>query len=507
MRNFVEKNNGQTFFFYILLAVFFLRIALAAWIPMTGDEAYFIVWGKNLDYGYYDHTPFVGWLLALFLTISDAAWWLRLPSVLLPIVISYSIYRILSPRLPEAAVWCALAYLLTPVNLVNILITTDTPLIFFSFVSVWFFYQAIYISESKRDFILAGLFLGLAFFSKYFAVLLGFSFGFYIVLFHRDKKNLIGLGLILLMVAPFVGLNLLWNYNHCGNNILFNLFNRTASADNPLVSLAKYLVMMIYLLSPVLIYFLIKNKSAIKKQWSDNLSRIYMWLAFFPLALFLIVLFRKQIGLHWVLSFYPFIFIAVAGVLSVKQWRWTFHFMWVLSLIHVVALSSIMLLPVETFANKKEAVENLTFGKYPEEVLAKLKPYEKDYTFGTISYGMSSVLSYYSRKHVIVFAKGSFHAREDERLTNYKELSGKDILIFKRTALNLDKLSKYFISSERKSFKVREATFELLIGKGFKYDLYHKEVLNPINQDFYAIPDWLPVGQCEFKDKYGFNSK
>jgi len=137
-------------------------------------------------------------------------------------------------------------------------------------------------------------------------------------------------------------------------------------------------------------------------------------------------------------------------------------------------------------------------------VLAKLKPYEKDYTFATISYGMSSVLSYYSRKHVIVFAKGSFHAREDERLTNYKELNGKNILIFKRTALNLDKLSKYFISSERKSFKVREATFELLIGKGFKYDLYREEVLKPVNQTFYAIPDWLPVGQCEFKEKYNF---
>ncbi len=504
MRNFIEKNNGQTFFFYVLLAVFFLRIALAVWIPMTGDEAYFIVWGKNIDYGYYDHTPVVGWLLALFLTVSDATWWLRLPSVLLPIVISYGIYRILLARLPQAAVWCALAYLVAPVNIINILITTDTPLIFFSFVSAWFFYQAVTVSESRRDFILAGLFLGLAFFSKYFAVLLGLSFGFYIILFHRDKRNLMGLALILLMVAPFVGLNLLWNYNHCWNNILFNLFNRTASADNSFVSLIKYLGIMIYLISPVLIYFLITNKSLIKKHWSDKNHQIFMWLAFFPLVLFLLLLIRKQIGLHWVLSFYPFVFIAAAGILSLKQWRWTFHFMWILSLLHVLGLSSLMLLPVETFANKKEAVENLTFGKYPEEVLAKLKPYEKDYTFATISYGMSSILSYYSRKHVIVFDKASFHAREDERLTNYKELDGKNILIFKRTTLNLDKLSKYFSNSERKSFKVREATFELLIGKGFNYNLYREEVLKPINQDFYAIPDWLPVGQCGFKDKYYF---
>ena len=507
MRGLMEKNNGQTFFFYVLFAVFFLRVALAAWLPMTGDEAYFIVWGKNLDYGYYDHTPFVGWLLAALLTVSDAAWWLRLPSVLLPIVLSYGIYRILLPRLPQIAVWAALAYLAAPVNIINILITTDTPLIFFSFISAWFLYQALYESESKQDFLLAGLFLGLAFFSKYFAVLLGISYGLYIVLFHRSKKNLIGLALILLMVAPFVAINLFWNYNHCWNNILFNLFNRTAGADDSLTSLMKYVGMLIYLFSPVLIYFLIKNKSSIKKQWSANIYRLYLWLAFFPLVLFLAVLIRKEIGLHWVFSFYPFTFIALAGVLSLKQWRWTFHFMWVLSLIHAIGLSSVMLLPVETFSNKKEAVENLIFGKYPEEVLEKVKPYEKDYTFATISYGMSSVASYYSRKHFIVFERASFHAREDERLTDYKKLDGKNILIFKRTESNLDKLSKYFTTSERKSIKVREATFELLIGNKFKYELYREEVLKKVNRDFYAIPDWLPVGQCEFKDKYSFTEK
>ena len=83
----------------------------------------------------------------------------------------------------------------------------------------------------------------------------------------------------------------------------------------------------------------------------------------------------------------------------------------------------------------------------------------------------------------------------------------KNILIFKRTVPNLDKLGKYFVSSERKTIKVREATFELLIGNKFNYSLYREEVLKKVNHDFYAIPDWLPVGQCEFKNKYGFNDK
>ncbi len=504
----IDKINGQALFFKALIAVFLIRLFLSAWLPMTGDEAYFIVWGKNLDYGYYDHTPMVGWLLSLFLTVSDAAWWLRLPSVVLPILLSYGIYQALKSCQPQVAAWVALCFLVAPVNVINVLITTDTPLIIFSFVSAWLLYSALYESDTAKEwsvkFLLSGLFLGLAFFSKYFAIFLGLTYGIYIVLFHRNKKGLLGLSLILLMVSPFVFLNLLWNYNNCWNNILFNLFNRTASANNPVVSLAKYLLMLIYLFSPLIIFYVLKNRNNFKSIYSDKFNKFYLWLAVFPLFLFLLLVIRKQVGLHWVFSFYPFVFIAFSGLLNTKQWRWVFHFMWVFSLIHILALSSIMLLPVETFASKKEAVENITIGKYPNEVFSQLEQYEKDYQFATISYGMSSVASYYTRKHFIVFDKASFHAREDERLVDYRKLEGKNILIFKRTAINLDKYSRYFSSSERKSFKVREATFELLLGKGFNYKLYREEVLKEINRDFYEIPSWLPVGQCEFKSKYNF---
>jgi 4-amino-4-deoxy-L-arabinose transferase-like glycosyltransferase len=501
----LEKQNAQSLFFKAITIVFFIRLTLAIWVPITGDEAYFIIWGKNLDYGYYDHTPMVGWLLALFLLISDATWWLRLPSVLLPIILSYLMFRTLQPRHPQVSVWVALVYLVAPVNIINFLITTDTPLIFFSFISTMYFYRAIYETESKQNFILSGLFLGLAFFSKYFAVFLGISYGIYIILFHRNRKGLIGLGLILLMVVPFVLLNLLWNYNHCWNNILFNVFNRTQGFNDPVVSLMKYAAILLYLFSPVMIYFVFKNRADFKKQRSDYFTHTYLWLIAVPLILFLLLTIKKEVGLHWLFSFYPFAFIAIAGLLSVKQWRWTFHFMWLFSLLHIIAVVSVMTLPVETFINKKEAVQNLVFGKYPQEVLENLKPYEDDYTFATISYGISSVASYHARRKFIVFDKASFHAREDERLTNYKELNGKNILIFKRTSSNLDKLSKYFSSSERKTFKVREATFELLVGNKFNYELYREEILKEINNEFYAIPDWLPVGQCEFKNKYGFN--
>jgi len=146
---------------------------------------------------------------------------------------------------------------------------------------------------------------------------------------------------------------------------------------------------LIYLFYPVLIFYIIKNRKGLKNIYLNKFNHFFIWIAVFPLFLFLLLVIRKQVGLHWVFSFYPFIFIAFSGLLNVKQWRWGFHFMWIFSLVNVIALSSLMLLTVNSFSEKKEAVENLIIGKYPNEVFSQLKQYEKDYQFSTISYGMS----------------------------------------------------------------------------------------------------------------------
>jgi 4-amino-4-deoxy-L-arabinose transferase-like glycosyltransferase len=85
---------NEALFYRILWLTLAIKLVFAAWIPLTGDEAYFIGWGKNLDYGYYDHPPMVGWWLAGLLQVSDAVSWLRLPSVLLTTFIGWAIYQL-----------------------------------------------------------------------------------------------------------------------------------------------------------------------------------------------------------------------------------------------------------------------------------------------------------------------------------------------------------------------------------------------------------------------------
>ncbi|HEY6093649.1 MAG TPA: glycosyltransferase family 39 protein, partial [Gallionellaceae bacterium] len=127
--------NLKAAFNYVLLVTLLLKLALAALLPMSGDEAYFLVWARHLDFGYYDHPPMAGWFLHLLLYLGNSEWVLRLPAVLTSTLIGYGIYRMLRPLDEHKAALVAILFLISPLNVLNVLVTTDTPLILFAFLS------------------------------------------------------------------------------------------------------------------------------------------------------------------------------------------------------------------------------------------------------------------------------------------------------------------------------------------------------------------------------------
>jgi hypothetical protein len=70
-----------------------LKIALLWFVPLTGDEAYFIVWGQDLSLGYYDHPPAVGWVLYLLSGIADNLVVYRSFAFFAAIAIAYLLYQ------------------------------------------------------------------------------------------------------------------------------------------------------------------------------------------------------------------------------------------------------------------------------------------------------------------------------------------------------------------------------------------------------------------------------
>ena len=113
-----------------------IKLALAAGFPITGDEAFFYQWGVFPAWGYSDHPPMVGWLIAALRALGgDHPLVLRSATLLVTSVIALGVVDLLRRFLPEereASAWLAGAvYLAMPWSWLFVLVTTDTPLIFF----------------------------------------------------------------------------------------------------------------------------------------------------------------------------------------------------------------------------------------------------------------------------------------------------------------------------------------------------------------------------------------
>jgi len=491
---------AQRLFWTILAATLLLKLGLAAWLPLTGDEAYFYLWAKYPAAGYYDHPPMVGWLLHLLLYVGQAEWWLRLPAVLLNSLVGWGLYRVLMPRLgEEKAALIGVLYLLTPMSLTMVLVATDTPLILFAFLSAW----ALLIATEREDYrwyLLAGMLLGLAFLSKYFAVLLGLAFGVYLLLIRRSRRNAIGLLLLFVAVLPFAAWSVWWNYNHCWDNVLFNLFNRHSGAKADLSGPFFFIGMMLYLITPPLLWYGWRHRS----DWMQKLQagELFSWLWLLPMLLFLLLSFNAQIGLHWVLAFYPFLFLALPGLFTHRELRRSIRFMAVFSVIHLVLLGAFLLLPLQTWKSHTLLHHDLVYGMYTDEFWDEVKPYARGRHLATGNYAYSAMLEYVSGRRVAVFGDASKHGRQDDILTDFRRFNGEGMAILLYAYRHVPRYKRYFERAELHTLTVRGARHFLLVGDGFDYSRYRDDILDQVREKYYRMPWFLPAGSCYFYDRY-----
>jgi hypothetical protein len=478
------------------------RLWLSAALPLTGDEAYFLTWGVYPDFGYYDHPPMAGWLLYLMHGISNAAWVLRLPVVLLPFALAAGVYFALRRVDENKAALAALAFMLLPANVWAVLITTDTPLIFFSFASV----LAFWLGLTKRApgwQALAGALLGLAFLSKYFAVLLGLAYLVYTVCAPRGRRDWRGLALVVICSLPFAMVNLWWNYEHCWANLMFNAYNRNTGAGagwswkTPLL----YVVSVLYVLSPVALWQLAKGRESVRAALADPATRFFAFMFAFPFGFFAVLSLVKQIGLHWLLGFVPFFFVLAGWTLSREQLRRSVVYLGAFSALHVAAIAVAATLPLETWKNTR-VYDGIVYHVRIDDVLRELKPYEGQFALAADGYSAAVTASYYSGKYFFVFGRGSSYARQDDILTDFRPLDGKDILVLRKDPPEDPDYRPYFRSVEYKEFTLSGATFHIVLGRGFDFPAYREGALKAVRDRLYAIPRYLPQGRCYFCERY-----
>jgi len=468
---------------------------------MSGDEAYFIVWAQHPDFGFYDHPPMVGWLLQMLLSVGHSEVVLRLPAILLSSLIGLGIYRILKPYDEIRAALVAILFLVSPLNILNVLITTDTPLILFVFLS-----SAALVAALKNNrllwYALSGALLGMAFLSKYFAVLLIPGYVAYFILSGKSKQKTAGFILLLLAALPFALLNFYWNYTHCWDNILFNLYNRNEGEEYSAGTVAIFLGTQIYLMTPPVIYYLFKHRARFGQEIMLGQNKLFACLFLLPMAVFALLSLKKTIGLHWVLAFYPFLYLLMPRFLSREELSKTLKFMAWLSAAHLAAIAVIAVMPMETWKQNK-LYDGIVFMFKNDEIAEKVRPYEqRGFVPASDGYTSAAIISYHYGKNFAVFGEGSHYARQDDIITDFRKINGRDILIVRKSPPDLAQYTPYFRRLEVKTFELRGVTFYFVLGYGFDYDTYREFVLKTIKSKYYNIPAFLPHAPCYFCEKY-----
>ena len=491
-------------FLLVLLPLLAFRLWLAAALPITGDEAYFIWWGKIPDWGFYDHPPMIGWWLAVQLLFGESVWWLRLTSVLQPFVLAGAV-AFMVPRIwPEADAggdderrwWAALFTMLAPAAVWNVLITTDTPLIYFSVFSGLAWLKARR-DDDLRWYLLAGVFLAGAVLSKYFVAFLGFA---YLIdtLWRPSRKKIAGFLATYACMLPALALMAWWNAGHCWPNFMFNFINRNDDAGLSWKTPLLYAGMMAYLLTPPAIRALVRrSRTGVSATSVLPLSL----LTFVPLALFGLLSLVKTIGLHWVLSFLPFAFMLLALKIDRAGLSRVGKFMLGFASVHIVLVVVVSLLPLETW-HKTKWYDSAVLTFEGKRIAQQLKPYEQDYVFASDGYADAVTQGFNGGRYFIVFGEASSHARHDDILTDYRALDHRNILILRKSRPQTGEYADYFQSTSVESFTLRGITFYLVLGRDFNYPRYHDKVLATVRRKYYAIPAWLPQTGCYFCQRY-----
>jgi Dolichyl-phosphate-mannose-protein mannosyltransferase len=174
----MNPNESRLVFNTVLTvgAMIVLRLAAAAWTPLTFDEAYYWMWSKNLAGGYYDHPPMVALVIRLGTRIAgDTELGVRLVSILLALPMSWAVYQAAAILFGGRRVAATAAILLNVTLMAAVgtmIITPDAPVLVAA--SFLLFALAKVLETGRGAWWLAvGVAAGAALLSKYTALFFG----------------------------------------------------------------------------------------------------------------------------------------------------------------------------------------------------------------------------------------------------------------------------------------------------------------------------------------------
>ena len=176
-----------------VLAFQLFRLILLPFMGLMPQDAYYYLYGQNLSLSYFDHPGMIGYILRFFTEIfGQSIFVVKFADFVITSLTILSFYKLASYFLSKQKLQKAFILLASTifVSILSFNSTPDVPLLLFWTLSLICLYKAIF-EEKKLFWIFGGIAMGLAFNSKYTALLLQIGLILFLVFSNKYRKLLI----------------------------------------------------------------------------------------------------------------------------------------------------------------------------------------------------------------------------------------------------------------------------------------------------------------------------
>ena len=276
---------------WLLVAWFFINLIQAYFTNLHYDEAYYWLYSKILDWGYFDHPPLIALISKIGVSISHSTLGLRIIPVLMGVIVLLGILKLAEDKTNEMNLFFyIISFPLITSHIAGFLTLPDASLCFF-FILFLFFYKKYLQEDSANNVLILSLVIAAMIYSKYHAFLIiAFTILANTKLLLKRSFWLIAFCSFFLLIPHFI-----WQFQNDFPSLLYHLNTRTSGFS--LSNFTDYIFSQLLLAGPLsglIIIFL-----AIKFNPKNIFERTLKYIALGFYLFFLIYCFRSRIEAHW----------------------------------------------------------------------------------------------------------------------------------------------------------------------------------------------------------------
>ncbi len=376
----------------VLVFIFILQLLVASGFELAHDEAYYWIYSHHLDWGYFDHPPFVGVVIKLFSFLPHSELAVRIGFI----VLQFLGLLILLSMTSFSWITLLLYFSFPLASFTGLLALPDIPLLF---MTVCYCYQLKKYLENDnlKNSSLLGLVISLLFYAKYHGVLLVF-FTILAVPKILVKKSFYLVALV--AIVAFLP-HMLWQFNHDFSTLRYHFFERPSSSFSLKRSfefLGLQILMAGVFAGPFVWWVVFKNKSR------DLFSRCMKTISIGTVLFFLFSSFSKRIEANWTIFLAaPLIYLSFAdSIWQKKAVRRTLYLSF-----GVILVARILFVLPPGLVQIKRLKEFNGWSKWSQEVLSKCE----NQPILANTYQIASKLSFYLNQEISAF---NYHSRKNQ---------------------------------------------------------------------------------------------